>query len=85
MLTQHHPEVLQAWSGRSIQPSERLYREALPACEDAARLGFSKLKDACVVLQKEGVLPCNISAANMASSMFTVLDLEDLAYVVTFA
>ncbi len=83
VLAQDDPDVLQAWSARTIPPSDRLYKEALPVCERAVQLGFQKLTDACVVLQKECVLPCNVSATRMASSMFTVLDLEDLVYVVT--
>ncbi len=83
VLAHDDPDVLQMWFGRNIQPSDRLYREALPVCEDAARLGFQKLTEACIVLQQDGVLPCNVSAPRMASSMFTVLDLEDLAHVVT--
>lgn len=83
VLAQDDPDVLQAWADRTIRSGDRLYKEALPVCVDAAQLGFQKLTDACLVLQKEGVLPCNVSAARMASSMFTVLDLEDLTDVVT--
>ena len=85
VLAQNHPEVLQALATRKIHPDERLYREILPVCMSAVRLGFKKLGDACVVLQQDGVLPRSVSATKMAASMFAVLDLEDLAYAAASA
>ena len=80
VLARDRPGVLQEWAARDIGPGDRLYRETLPVCEDAARLGFQKLVDACGLLQAEGVLPREAPVARIASSMFTVLDVEDLAY-----
>ena len=81
VLAQKSPDVLKAWADRKIRPGDRLYRETLPVCVSAVRLGFQKLVDACVALQQEGALPLNAPVARMAASMFTALDLEDLAYV----
>jgi len=85
VLAQKHPDVLLAWSTRTIRPGDRLYRETLPVCVSAVRLGFQKLVDACVALQEEGALPLNAPASRMAASMFTALDLEDLAYATASA
>lgn len=82
VLAQQQPGMLRAWSAREIRPGDRLYREALPVCLSAVRLGFRKLVDACVALQEEGALPLGAPVARMAASMFTALDLEDLAYAV---
>jgi len=80
VLSRDQPDVFQAWAGRDIRTGDRLYKDVLPVCESAARLGFQKLVDACRALQEEGVLLRDAPIAKMASSMFTALDLEDLAY-----
>jgi hypothetical protein len=46
----------------------------------AARLGYQRLTAACQALREERVLAKGAPIAKMAGSLFTALDLEDLAY-----
>jgi hypothetical protein len=85
VLARESPEVLEQWSRRDIKAEDRLYFDALPASLAAARLGYQRLAAACSVLQEERVLLSVAPIARLACSMFTVLDLEDLAYVCAIA
>ena len=85
VLAREQPDVLAAWRARSIRAGDRLYTEVLPASLAAARLGFQKLAGACAVLQEEGVITRGAPVARLALSMFSALDVEDLAHVVTLA
>ena len=84
VLAHEQPEVLEAWAKREIRPGDRLYFDVLPAALAAARLGYRRLIEACGVLQQERVLPAGAPLPRMAFSMFTTLDLEDLAHVCSF-
>jgi hypothetical protein len=80
VLAHEQPDQLEQWSRRDIKPGDRLYLEALPASLAAARLGYQRLTAACNVLQEERVILAGAPVAQMACSMFTALDLGDLAY-----
>ena len=84
VLTHEHPGVLSQWSRRDIKAGDRLYLEVLSTSLAAARLGYQRLKSACSVLQEERVIVSGAPIAQMACSMFTTLDLEDLAHAGTF-
>ena len=84
VLAREHPEVLEQWSRRDIKAGDRLYLEVPAASFAAARLGYQRLKSACAVLQEESVIAAGAPLAQMACSMFTTLDLEDLAYACAF-
>ena len=79
-LAHEQPGVLETWARRDIKPGDRLYFEVLSISLAAARLGFQRLTDACSVLQAERVIMTGAPVARMACSMFTALDLEDIAY-----
>lgn len=85
VLARQQPAVLKAWARQSIEPGARLYLEALPESVAAARLGYRKLTEACEVLQHEGVIGRGVPAGMLARSMFTVLDVEELAHVGSIA
>ena len=80
VLAQDQPDVLKSWSAREIHPGDRIYREVLPICQPAVCLGFQKLVDACHALRSEGLLPRAAPITQMALSMLTALDLEEMAY-----
>jgi len=83
VLARDQPEQLRMWSRQDIKPSDRLYREILPICLPALRLGFKKIIEACHALQAEGLLPRRAPIHQMALSMVTALDLEELSYACT--
>lgn len=80
VLAHTRPEVLDAWSRRTITPGDRLYFEVPGESLSAARLGYRRLTEACEALRAEDVLAHGAPILKMAGSMFTALDLEDLAY-----
>ena len=80
VLVRDRPDVLEGWSRRDIKAGDRLYFDVLPVSLAAARLGYQRLTAACSVLQEERVIVSGAPVARMACSMFTALDLEDLAY-----
>lgn len=80
VLAHGRPEVLEAWSKRTIQPGDRLYFEVPAESLAAAKLGYQRLTAACAALQEERVLAGGAPIAQMACSMFVALDLEDLAH-----
>jgi hypothetical protein len=63
-----------------VVPGDRLYADVPAESLAAARLGHRRLADACAVLRDEGVLGAATPIPVLANSMFTALDLEDLAY-----
>lgn len=84
VLAREQPEQLSQWAARDIKAGDRLYFEVLPAALAAARLGYQRLASACTVLQEERVILSGAPVAQMACSMFTVLDLEDLSHASSF-
>lgn len=84
VLAHARPEVLSAWSQRTIKPGDRLYFEVAAESLSAARLGYQRLADACAALQEERVIVSGAPVAQMACSMFVALDLEDLAHACAF-
>jgi hypothetical protein len=80
VLAHTRPEVLDDWSGRTITAGDRLYFEVPVESLAAARLGYQRLTAACQALREERVLAKGAPIAKMAGSLFTALDLEDLAY-----
>ncbi len=84
VLAQEGPDLLASWSQRKIKAGDRLYFDVLPTSLAAARLGYQRLLSACQVLQEERVIQSGSPVARMACSMFTTLDLEDLAHACAF-
>lgn len=83
-LAKDDPDVLRGWANRpTITRDDRLYRDALPTCLPALRLGFEKIVDACRALQAEGMLPRGAPVTRMALAIVAALDLEELAYACT--
>jgi len=85
VLARDNPEVLESWAGRDIQVDDRLYFDVPSVSFQAARLGYLRLTEACLILQEEGVMTSGVPVGMMALSMFAVLDLEDLSHECTFA
>ena len=84
VLAHERPRVLEDWARRDIKAGDRLYFDVLPVSLAAAKLGYQRLAGACKVLQEERVIVSGAPVMRMAFSMFTALDLEDLAHACSF-
>ena len=68
------------WKNRDINAGDRLYLEVPQIALPAARLGFGMMRDGLTTLGEMGLGIRPKMAKNLAGSMFTVLDLQDLKY-----
>lgn len=80
VLAHTRPEVLEAWTQRTIKAGDRLYFEVPAESLAAARLGYRRLTAACAALQEERVIAGGAPITQMARSMFAALDLEDISH-----
>ncbi|MCC7299792.1 MAG: hypothetical protein IT583_01790 [Verrucomicrobia bacterium] len=79
-LWKNQPEFFQTLETRTLAVSDRLYLEVLPFSLPAARLGFGMMRDGLTALGELGLGIRPKMAEHLASSMFAVLDLQDLNY-----
>jgi hypothetical protein len=78
-LARDRPSVLAAWAQRPLKATDRLYGEVADESFAAARLGLSRLAEACATFQAEGVFSTTgAPPVAMARTMLSLLDLEDL-------
>ncbi len=79
-LWQKQPKFFQTLENRELAVTDRLYLEVLPFAIPAARRGFGMMRDGLASLGDMGLGIRPKLAEKLASSMFTVLDLQDLRY-----
>jgi hypothetical protein len=79
-LWKNQPEFFQTLENRELAVTDRLYLEVLPFALPAARLGFGMMRDGLAALGDLGLGIHPKLAEHLASSMFAVLDLQDLEY-----
>ena len=79
-LWKNQPEFFQTLENRDIHVGDRLYLEAPHIALPAAKLGFGMMRDGLATLGEMGLGIRPKLATELAGSMFTVLDLQDLEY-----
>lgn len=76
----NQPGFFQTLENRDLAVTDRLYLEIPHIALPAARLGFGMMRDGLSTLGEMGLGIRPKLAENLADSMFTVLDLQDLEY-----
>lgn len=79
-VCKNQPEFFQVLETRDIGVGDRLYLEVPYITLPAARLGFGMMRNGLSTLGEMGLGIRPKMAENLAGSMFTVLDLQDLEY-----
>lgn len=79
-LWHHQPEFFERLEHRTLSPGDRLYPEALSVAVPAARRGLGMMRESLITLGEMGLGIEPKTADHLVSSMFTILDLQDLNY-----
>ncbi|MEZ4599920.1 MAG: hypothetical protein R2940_09030 [Syntrophotaleaceae bacterium] len=80
ILAREKNPVLIQWQERLLQPNDRLYHEVPQAACPTLRLALQLLRGSLKSLEDLGLGIRKLSKNDMAASMLTLLDLEDLQY-----
>ncbi len=80
ILSREGNPVLQAWEKLPLQPDDRLYREVPHAALPTLKLALGRLRGSLLTLESFGLGIRKLAACDMACSMLSILDLEDLRH-----
>jgi hypothetical protein len=79
-LQKTRPDFFRALENRRLSVTDRLYLEVLPDAVPLAKRGFGMMRDGLLALGEMGLGIGPRTAGQLAGSMFTALDLQDLSY-----
>lgn len=79
-LRKNRPDFFRTLENRELNVTDRLYLEMLPVAVPVAKRGFGMMRKGLAELGSMGLGINEKTADSLASSMFGVLDLQDLNY-----
>jgi hypothetical protein len=80
ILSREKNPLLESWGKLPLKPDDRLYREVPHAALPTLKLALARLRSSLLALESFGLGIRKLSACDMACSMLSILDLEDLRH-----